>query len=457
LFPNGQPNTSSAQEHLTENPQSAIRNPQAKNPQARQLPAAILIITLTLALWLGSFVIKQLSATSLIAFGETAESREQAVAYAPGHPAVLAARGKYLLYRAETPDPSAGIAALGRAVQAAPFDYRFWLELGRGYESDGQVAAAERAFQQALQLAPRYFETHWTLANFHLRSGRVEESLQQFRQALELSGEATGAELRQTKTRAALNAFEAITQALGLNFAALRQLTPADGYSQAALAKYLADHQALDPALEIFRALAPQQQLSERAALESLLAAAQAQHRYHEARALWLAFALADDSLIYNGGFEHEFNSLPAGFDWSLPAPHAEARVRRDDAQAHTGRFALRLTFAMQMQSELHSYGQLLVVEPQRQYRLRYFVKTVKAPDRAPYLEITDAAQPQLFALRSPVPAGTNEWREQALVFTTPAETRALRLVIRAPQLLEVNTGNIAEVWLDDFSLELVP
>jgi hypothetical protein len=425
----------------------------------KRLP--LLIATFTLALWLGFWVIQQFIATSLIAYGETPESREQAAALAPNQPAVLAARGKYLLYRADVPDVPAGLAALERAVQASPFDYRFWLELGRGYETDSQAAPAERAFQQALQLAPRYFETPWTLANFYLRGGRTEAALHQFRQALELSGESTGAEVQQTKARAALNAYEAVTQALGLNLSALRQIAPPDVHSQAALAKFLADHQALDPALELYRALPPQGQRGQRAAFESLLAAALSQHRYHEARALWLSFvqveATAAASPIFNAGFEREFSTLPNGFDWLLPAPHAEVRVRRDDAQAHAGRFSLRLTFAMQMQSELQSYGQLLVVEPQTPYRLRYWVKTAKAPDRAPYLELTDAAQPQLFALRSPVPTGTNDWREQELVFTTPAETHALRLTIRAPQILEVNTGNTAEIWLDDFSLERVP
>lgn len=419
-----------------------------------------LIPALTLVFWLGSFVIRQLIATSLIAYGETAESRAQAVGYAPDQPTVLAARGKYLLYRAEVPDNAAGIAALERAVQASPFDFRFWLELGRGYETDNQPAAAERAFQQAQQLAPHYFETHWTLANFYLRGGRTEAALAEFRQALDLSGEQTGAEVQPTRARAALNAFAAVTQALGLNLAALRQITPPDAHSQAALAKHLADQQALDPALETFRQLSLEQQRREQAAFDSLLAAALAQHRFAEARALWVNFAALEAAEaappIFNASFEREFSALPTDFDWKLPSPHTEVRVRRDDAQAHAGRYSLRLTFAAQMQSELHSYEQLLVVEPQGQYRLRFWVKTAKAPDRAPYLELTDAAQPDLFALRAPVPPGTNDWREQSLVFTTPAETRAVRLTIRAPQLMEVNAGNIAEIWLDDFSLELV-
>ncbi len=421
----------------------------------KRLP--LFIAVLVLALFSGIFIVKQLLATSLVAFGNEADSRALAVTYAPANPQVLAARGKYLLYRADAPQPVEGLAELERAVSASPFDYRFWLELGRGYESDNQTAQAERAYQQARTLAPRYFETHWALANFYLRQARTEEALRAFRTALELSGETTGV----TDARAALNAYEAVAQGLGMNLAALRQIAPPDARAQAYLAKYLAEHQALDAALEIWRGLPANAPRERRDILSSLLIATQTSGRFHDARDLWRAFVLgagAPDwhapNLIYNGGFEREFITDPAGFDWQ-PSAHTEVFARRDDAQAHTGRYVWRMTFAAQMKSELFGPAQLLAVEPNKQYRLRFFAKTTKVPDRAPFIELTDAARPQLFAVRAPVPTGTQDWREVALTFTTPAETRALRLTIRAPQLFEVNTGNIAEVWLDDFSLEV--
>jgi tetratricopeptide (TPR) repeat protein len=330
------------------------------------------------------------------------------------------------------------------------------LELGRGYESDNQVTQAERAYQQAQTLAPRYFETHWALANFYLRNTRTEEALRAFRTALELSGEKAG----ETDARAALNAYEAVSQGLGMNLVALRQIAPPDARAQAYLAKYLAEHQALDAALEIWRGLPTSAQRERHDILPSLLAAAQASGRFQEARELWRAAILSKGlpdwtapNLIYNGGFEREFIPDAAGFDWQATS-HAEVFLRRDDVQAHTGRYVWRMTFAAQMKSELNGPTQLLVVEPNKAYRLRFFAKTTKVPDNAPFIELTDAERPQLFAVRAPVPTGTQEWREVALTFTTPAETRALRLVIRAPQLTAVNTGHIAEVWLDDFSLE---
>ena len=418
--------------------------------------AFLFIATLILACWVGNLIIKQFIASSLLAAGELSESSALALTYAPANPHVQVAYGKHLLYQADLPRAAEGLAALERATAASPHDYRFWLELARGYENDNQTAPAERAYEQARALAPRYFETHWAIANFYLRGGRTEESLREFRVALELSGESAGA----TDTHAALNAYEAVSQAFGLNLQALRQIAPADAHAQAALAQYLAEHQALDPALETWRALLPEAQNNSREALASLLAATQQTGRYQDARALWRTFVLhtgaldwPPQNLIYNGGFERELITDPAGFDWQ-PVTHSEVFLRRDDMQARAGRYTLRLTFAAQMKSELQGPAQLIAVEPNTAYRLRFFAKTAKVPDRAPFVEITDAARPQLFAVRAPVPSGTNEWREVALTFTTPAETHALRLTIRAPQLLEVNTGHIAEVWLDEFRLE---
>jgi tetratricopeptide (TPR) repeat protein len=420
---------------------------------------SLFITALTLALFSGIFIIKQLLATSLIAFGNEAESRALAVHYAPSNPQVLTARGKYLLYRAETPQPAEGLAALEGAVKASPFDYRFWLELARGYESSNQTAQAERAYQQAQRLAPLYFDTHWAAANFYLRTARVNEALREFRRALELSGETSDT----TDARAALNAYAAVAQGLGMNLEALRQIAPPDAQAQAYLAKYLAEHQALDPALEIWRNLPAYAQPERRDLLSSLLTAAQTNGRFQEARELWRSTVLGNGApdwdalnLVYNGGFEREFITHPTGFDWQ-PTSHTEVFLRRDDTQAYTGRYVWRMTFASQMKSELNGPTQLLVVEPNKAYRLRFFAKTTKVPDNAPFIELTDAERPQLFAVRAPVPTGTQDWREVALTFTTPAETRALRLTIRAPHLTEVNTGRIAEVWLDDFSLEAVP
>jgi cytochrome c-type biogenesis protein CcmH/NrfG len=430
---------------------------------SKRIPLLVAVTALTL--WLGSFVINNLLAASLIAYGGDAASRAAAVARAPSNPHALAAQGKFLLYRADSPEPAAGIEWLERAAQLTPRDYRFRLELARAYETNGQAAQAEQAFKRAIELAPRYFEPHWALANYYLRSNASEPALDELRQALQLSGETVG----QTDGWAALNAYDAVRQTLGMNLAALERIAPPDAIAQAYLVKYLAEHEALEPALAKWRALTPGASAREKGSLREmsfgLLSATQSAGRFSDARAVWQRWLAVEGpatedlqaNLIANPGFEREpvfarFPELADGFDWRM-RPHAEVRARRDDAQAHTGAYSLRLTLATLMHSEFQQVAQLIALAPQKQYRLRCFVKTQNAPERAPYLEITDAQQPQLYALRLPLPAGTNDWRELSLMFTTPADTRGGRLTVRVPQLLEPRAG---EIWLDDFSLEVI-
>src|SRR5262249_15008576 len=139
---------------------------------------------------------------------------------------------------------------------------------------------------------------------------------------------------------------------------------------------------------------------------------------------------------------------------------HAEVRVIRDNSAVHSGTKSLHLIFAASMASEFAQVSQVVAVEPSRQYRLGYFVKTQNIsalPTEAPFIEITDALNPSLFTLRSLVPSGTVDWNEQSVAFSTPDNTHGLRLTVRAPQLKVVDRTRIAELWLDDFKLVSLP
>ncbi len=434
----------------------------------------LLIAVAALAVWLGNFIINNFLATSLIAYGDTEASRDAAIAYAPSSPLVIAARGKYLLYRAEPPRPDEAIVELRRATLASPRDYRFWLELGRAYENVGDIAGAEKALGRAVELAPRYFETRWAMANFLLRRGKTEASLEDFREAILLSGR----DAARPDERATLNVYNAIAGALDANPDVLRGLTPDNNVAQAYLAGFFATQEALDPALEIWRRLPLDDRVSSRGATIQLLRELQGKGRFAEAREVWNgieSLATADGAsgltggegnLMLNAGFERaplseRFNELadpPAGFDWII-GRHAEVRVRRTEMEKHGGNYSLQLTLAASMQSEFQNITQFISVEPSQSYRLSFFVKgknISSAPGEAPLVEVADAAQPMNFALPVVVPAGTNDWSERVIAFTTPAETRGLRLTIRCPQLRAIDLTKVAEVWFDDFKLEML-
>lgn len=415
----------------------------------------------------GRAVLNDFIGQALIEYGDSEATREAAVAFAPGNPEVLSARGRYLLNRAEPARPAQAVADLERAVAISPRDYRYHVELSRAYEMNGDTAHAEQSLQRAVELAPRYFETRWALANLRLRAGKSDEALADFRAALELSGGFA----YPPHQDAVLSAYSAITQALGPNLEALRKITPADTLAQTFLAGFLASTQGqagIDAALDLWRHLPQDNAHAWRRLTFQLLAYTQNANRFADERELWQSLlrhegieSVSDGNLMTNPGFEQQPVSeryqnygADAGFDWVFAAPHPQVRARRDSTVARSGAQSLHLTFNSVMRAEFQHVSQMIAVEPARSYRLSFFVRTERMPENGPFVELTDAAQPGLFVLRAVVPGGSSDWREVGLAFTTLPGTHALRLVIRCPLLTEFSGTSVGQLWLDDFRLE---
>jgi tetratricopeptide (TPR) repeat protein len=437
----------------------------------KRLP--LLIAVLALAVWAGNFIIKNFLAVSLLVYGQPGESSVAAVGYAPANAEVLAARARYLLYRADEPRAEEAIAVLQQATAASPRDYRYWLELGKAYDSNGQRQQAETSLEHAVSLAPRYFEPRWALANSRLRAGKMEAALNDFREAVALSSGGYGNASPHPDRNVTLNAFNTINGALGMNLGALRSVTPSDSAARSYLAEFLATHDALDQALEIWRALPADDPGSYRILAVQLTRELQSKNRFQEAHEVWRKLydvegvpADNPNNLIANPGYEQTplrekyigVVGLGEGFEWVI-LRHTEVRAARSTEAAHSGSYGLRLVFTAPMNSAFQEISQLAAVEPSRQYRLSYFAKTrnlSSLPNETPFVEITDAANSSAFSLRSVMPSGTTDWSEQAITFTTTENTRGLRLTIRAPQVKTIDRARIPELWLDDFKLEKI-
>ncbi len=427
----------------------------------------LFLAALVLVVFAGRWSLRQFMAESLTAYGDDVASRDEAVRRAPGNPSVIAARGKHLFYRAEPPREEEGIAALREAVRLVPDDYRYWLELGRAYEQSAQTEAALAATSRAVGLAPRYFETHWTLANLQLRAGMTDAALAEFRAALQFSEGRPG----RTNGRAALNVFEAVTRLSGLNPEALRRVAPGDATAQAWLAWHLAGNGALDQGLEIFRGLPVSAENGYPDLIFQLLHASQAAGRYGEAAEVWGRLrGLAGRSpesggnLMENGGFEEQplderYEQLTRGglgFDWLIDR-HPQVQVRRDDAQSHSGRRSLHLGFSRPMEVPFAQVTRLVTVEPSRHYNLRFWVRAVNLPAEAPWIEVGDAHRPEAFLLRVELPRQAAGWEERSIGLMTLPETRALRLRLHSPAYRFVSTVDRGDLWLDDFELVQAP
>lgn len=427
---------------------------------------SLFILITGLSILAGVWIYRQFMAVALINWGDDQATRELALAYAPGNPGVIAARAKYLTYRAEMPDPEQGLAELRRAVRLTPSDYRYWLELGRAAENNGETEAAVRAYDRARLLAPRHFETSWTWANFKLRNGERAAAIEAFHEALLISENRPGV----TNGRAALNVYDVLAQSLGLDLQMLQRVAPADDEAQSWLAWYLASRGELERAMEIFRRLPRHDGVSRQELVKQLLHVAQGAGRFAEAREAWDGLTGSTPSatgLIANGGFEEvpltdryqPLRDSGLGFDWVIRR-HAEVLVRRDDERPHTGQRSLLLSFPMAMTTPFANISQMIMVEPGRTYRLSLYCRASNLPPDAPWIEIVDPRPDRpdqveggLFAVRIPLPRQTGDWQLVEQTFSVPSGVTAVRLLLRSPLYGEVDPLRRADLRLDELSL----
>src|SRR5215471_2525850 len=75
-----------------------------------------------------------------------------------------------------------------RAVNLSPWDYNYRLGLATYEETAGNRAAAEDSLRKALAIAPNNADVHWRLANLLVRSGKADESVEEFRKAVSANG-----------------------------------------------------------------------------------------------------------------------------------------------------------------------------------------------------------------------------------------------------------------------------
>jgi tetratricopeptide (TPR) repeat protein len=429
----------------------------------------VFILILVGSVTVGRWVWRQSVAVALIEWADDADSRDLALRYAPDNPAVIAARAKYLAYRAAVPDTEQGLAGMRRAVSLTPGDYRYWLELGRMAETHGDQAAAALALDRARSLAPRHFETHWTWANFKLRNGEAEEAIASFHRALLISENRPGV----TNGRAALNVYDALTQSLGLDLRTLNQVAPPDEIAQSWLAWYLAAQGELDPALEIFRRLPRHGDGAAPELAAQLLLAAQRAGRYAEAGEVWTVvrrFSAAPEKppaeLVENGGFEEAplteriatLRDSGLGFDWVIKR-HPEVVAVRDDDRPYRGGRSMQVSFPRAMTTPYAGLSQLILVEPGRSYQLVFHCRTQSLASETPWIEVVGlevgagAESPSLPLLRSSLPREAVEWQRVELTFAVPPGVVATRLVLRSPRYDVVDGLRRTRLWLDDLSL----
>ncbi len=359
----------------------------------------------------------------------------------PDDPEAHSGRALVLL---NTQGLAAALTEYERAVALRPNDYFLWLELGRARDMADDEQGAIAALEQSVKLAPFYAQPRWQLGNVLFRAGRVEESYRELRLAA-LSDVAL-----------LPNLIDLVWGATDGDPGAVERIVQPEKASwHTALAKIFIKRGKIAEALAQFRAAGGLNEKDRQALLNELLAA----KRYHEAREVWIIDSGESKgiALVNDGGFESKISRDTSGFGWQLPRDAPTLRLSLDRNNPHSGAQSLRVDFNGDANPAQSTLAQLIPVEPNMRYRLRFNARTEDVVTGGlPLVSVSDADSKDNFALASSpqLPQSSDGWHEYSIDFTTSKTTSAVLISVHRQNCSSGPCPVFGRMWLDDFVIE---
>src|SRR3984893_16595842 len=105
------------------------------------------------------------------------DALQKAMTWDPANPVYPAALAHLVHLYGQNPDPDAVIRLYQTAVRLSPFDAGYTADLAQASDWAGRPNVALPLFQRAQQLFPNSPDINWKLANFYIRSGKIDEAL----------------------------------------------------------------------------------------------------------------------------------------------------------------------------------------------------------------------------------------------------------------------------------------
>jgi Flp pilus assembly protein TadD len=366
-------------------------------------------------------------------------SADDAVRYGPSDPEAFYARAMIHQRVAQQTD---AIRDLESATELRRHDYLLWLELGRARQLVDDTDGARLAFQESVRLAPYSVQPRWQLGNLLLRAGRTNEAFAELRRAA-----AGDPDLLPIVFDLAWNAYRgnagAVEQAIKLE-------RPRD---KIALAYFLLKHGNPAEAVALFRST----ENVTAAQTSELTAALLATKRFYEAYEVWSGKAYQEGlGALTNGGFEQQIATGDAGFGWQLTDRQEAVRAALDTSETRAGKQSLLLEFSGLSNPGSPLLSQLILVEADTTYQLRFAARTRKlVAGGLPVVVIADVdtKDGSVLGQSAPILGSSDEWHDYNLSFKTGKTTTAMRITVQRQSCGQQPCPALGRLWLDDFSL----
>lgn len=339
----------------------------------------------------------------------------------------------------------AAVKLFEQTVRLSPFDYRWWIELARSYEQAERPVEAESALKRAVEIAPDYAFVKWQMGNFYLRQNRIDEAFAALKGATR-----NNHVYREQAFSLAWDYFDKDP----VKLEAIAEDQP-EVYAELALF-YAARGRAAD-SIRIWNRLSD----ADKAAypnITKVMAQGLYDKRFYP-QSLEFARQVGIDTdtepnTVSNAGFESALsNPDETFFGWRLNKNEGKLDIAPDGSVKHSGSRSLRFGFRGYSKAELYNIFQTVVVTPGKNYRLRFWLRTEGLKSAGgPQIEIVNANDDKLIVSSKPFPAGTNDWQEIEVAFSTPENCTGI--TIRTTRAFcGDNCPIVGTIWYDDFAL----
>jgi hypothetical protein len=340
------------------------------------------------------------------------------------------------------------VSYLQKATHVDPLSADLWMELADVYAASGDLVRAQEAYERAQANYPISSEVAWRYGSFLLYEGKFSDGYAQIRRALLVD------------SSLASSAISECWQSDPNVASILDKVLPAKPEYYRSAMEFFLSHNLLDPALAVWnrqRTLGLPTTMPDVIPLVDALIdqdrMAEAHQTWHQALevANWPQGPVKDGSLVFNGGFEHDFAN--GGYDWR-EVTVSGARFDFDSAIAHSGSRSLRIQFDGTVNLDFHNLFQYIPVESGTRYHFSAYVQTDGiSTDRGIGFEIFDPRHPSRVQLVTSEIIGTNPWTLVEADLVTGPDTHFLKIALRRIPSWKFDNKLSGTVWVDDVAL----
>jgi tetratricopeptide (TPR) repeat protein len=375
------------------------------------------------------------------------EVATKAVGLAPGDPIALWLAASTVRSDYSSEGLQQSVAMYEDVIRHSPYDYRWWIELGRAYEKAENFVAAESSFRRSVELGPSYVYPRWQLGNYLLRRDRVDEAFTELKQTTE------------NNVTYRDQVFSLAWDYFGKDPTRLEQNISNAPDVRASLALFYAAHERAEDSLRIWNTLSPEQKGEHPEIARTIAQGLVEKHFFREALEFSRQIGIDPDSspeTVTNGGFEKQIGDQSDNFfGWNLVRGDNKLDISVDSSVKHSGARSLKLNFRTYVKPDLYNAWQFVAVEPNRSYRLTFWLRTDGLRSAGvPIVDVLDGNDNLLLATSPPFPTGSVDWQEMMVDFKTPENCEGV--IIRTSRTFCGEACPIVgTIWYDDFSLTI--